>query len=218
MQREQKAITASVEGKILNFLVSKLPLWVTPDILTYSALGASFAIGICYALSDQYDNNLILASILLVYHWFADGLDGRLARFRKIERPKYGHYIDHIFDAISSSFILGGLYLSPLTKTPFGLVVIIVYLLLMTHAFLKSSITGKFELSIGKLGPTEGRLLLIAINIFLLVNGNILIGKYSFLDFITIIAAVFMTFTFIKEVAKTAALLEREDKKASTEN
>ena len=153
-----------------------------------------------------------MASFLIFYHWFADGLDGRLARFRKIERPKYGHYVDHIFDAISSSLILGGLYLSPLTTTPFGLVVIVVYLLLMAHTFLKSQLVGKFELSIGRLGPTEGRIALILLNVFLLFKGNVLIGKYNFLDLIAIIAAILMTTVFVYDVAKTAIFLEKEDK------
>jgi phosphatidylglycerophosphate synthase len=45
------------------------------------------------------------ASALLVVHWLGDSLDGTLARVRKIERPKYGYYLDHLVDAVSTAVI-----------------------------------------------------------------------------------------------------------------
>jgi phosphatidylglycerophosphate synthase len=40
-------------------------------------------------------------------------MDGSLARFRKIERPSYGYFIDHSCDALTILFILGGMGASP---------------------------------------------------------------------------------------------------------
>ena len=34
-------------------------------------------------------------------HWLGDSLDGTLARVRKIERPGYGYYLDHLVDALA---------------------------------------------------------------------------------------------------------------------
>jgi archaetidylinositol phosphate synthase len=54
-----------------------------------------------------------VASALLVVHWLGDSLDGTLARVRGIERPRYGYYLDHLVDAVSTAAIGIGLGLSP---------------------------------------------------------------------------------------------------------
>ena len=36
-------------------------------------------------------------------HWLGDSLDGTLARVRKTERPRYGYYLDHLVDAFATA-------------------------------------------------------------------------------------------------------------------
>ena len=38
------------------------------------------------------------ASVGLVVNWFGDSLDGTVARVRKMQRPKFGYYLDHLVD------------------------------------------------------------------------------------------------------------------------
>jgi len=45
------------------------------------------------------------ASALLVVNWLATVPDGTLARVRRVERPRYGYYLDHIVDAFSTAAI-----------------------------------------------------------------------------------------------------------------
>jgi len=87
--------------------------WILPNDLT--TLGVLAALGICaaYQLSNGGRAWLWAASLLLVVHWLGDSLDGTLARVRGIQRPRYGYYLDHLVDAVSTAAIGIGLGLSP---------------------------------------------------------------------------------------------------------
>jgi archaetidylinositol phosphate synthase len=99
-----------------------------------------------------------------VVHWLGDSLDGTLARVRKIERPTYGYYLDHLVDAIATALIGLGLGLSPYMLVSVGLVIVIAYLVLSINTYLETYAFGVFTLGNGQLGPTEVRILLIGLN------------------------------------------------------
>jgi phosphatidylglycerophosphate synthase len=104
------------------------------------------------------------ASALLVVHWLGDSLDGTLARVRRIERPRYGYYLDHLVDALATAVIGLGLGLSPWMLLAVGLTIVIAYLVLSINTYLETYAFGVFTLGYGRLGPTEARLGLIAVN------------------------------------------------------
>jgi phosphatidylglycerophosphate synthase len=97
-------------------------------------------------------------------HWFGDSLDGTLARVRKIERPRYGYYLDHLVDAFSTAAIGIGLGLSPYMLLAIGTLIVVAYLMLSINVYLESYALGRFRLAYGRVGPTEVRLLLIAVD------------------------------------------------------
>jgi archaetidylinositol phosphate synthase len=165
--REKTFLLARPEGRVLEWIARRLPAWVTPDHLT--ALGVLAAIGIAaaYALSNQDPIWLWAASGLLVVHWLGDSLDGTLARVRRSERPRYGYYLDHLVDAIATALIGIGLGLSPYMLLATGLVIVIAYLVLSINTYLETNTLGVFSLGYGRLGPTEARLGLVAINTLL---------------------------------------------------
>jgi archaetidylinositol phosphate synthase len=105
-----------------------------------------------------------VASALLVVHWLGDSLDGTLARVRKIERPRYGYYLDHLVDALSTAAIGIGLGLSPFMLLSVGTLLVVAYLVLSINVYLESYALGRFSIGYGKVGPTEMRVLLIALN------------------------------------------------------
>ena len=107
------------------------------------------------------------ASGLLVVHWLGDSLDGTLARVRRTERPRYGYYLDHLVDAIATALIGIGLGLSPHMLLATGLVIVVAYLVLSINTYLETNALGVFSLGYGRLGPTEARLGLIAVNVVL---------------------------------------------------
>jgi archaetidylinositol phosphate synthase len=162
--REPSFLLAKPEKRALQAIARRLPRWVLPDDLT--AIGVVASIGICaaYALSGASSVWLWAASALLVLHWLGDSLDGTLARFRGIGRPRYGYYLDHLVDAVATALIGLGLGLSPYMLLATGLVIVVAYLVLSINTYLETQALGVFRLGYGRLGPTEARLGLIALN------------------------------------------------------
>jgi phosphatidylglycerophosphate synthase len=165
--REKTFLLARPEARVLEWIARRLPSWAMPDHLT--ALGVLAAIGIAaaYALSNRDPVWLWAASGLLVLHWLGDSLDGTLARVRRIERPRYGYYLDHLVDAIATALIGIGLGFSPYMLLVTGLVIVVAYLVLSINTYLETHTLGVFSLGYGRLGPTEARVGLIAINTLL---------------------------------------------------
>lgn len=172
MRRINLSSTAKVESRILDYFVNKIPLSISPDCLTATAFMSAIFGGLSYLFAERSLLFLLLVNLCLFIHWFADGLDGRLARFRKISRPKYGYYIDHILDVASAGLLLGGLVTSAITVTSSWLWVMVLMLLAMTNSFLKNKVFGVFELSIQNFGPTEARMGLIFTNFIIILFGN----------------------------------------------
>jgi archaetidylinositol phosphate synthase len=169
--RTSEFVLKRFESWALPRLAARLPAWVVPDHLTLLGLLASTAIGAAYALSVRNEAWLWLASAALVVNWFGDSLDGTLARYRRIERPRYGYYLDHLTDAYSTLAIGLGLGFSPYMLMPVGLAIVIAYLLLSINVYLETHVFETFSFSYGKLGPTEVRLVLIGLNTAALTVG-----------------------------------------------
>jgi phosphatidylglycerophosphate synthase len=163
-QRTSEFLLSRFEKRVLPWLAARLPAWVLPDHLTLLGLLASTFIAVAYMLSNQDALWLWAASAALVVQWFGDSLDGNLARYRKIERPRYGYYLDHLTDAYSTLAIGLGLGLSPYMLLAVGLAVVTAYLILSINVYLETYVFGEFSFSYGRLGPTEVRVLLILLN------------------------------------------------------
>jgi len=163
-EREPTFLLARPEKRLLRWIAARLPRWILPDDLT--ALGVLAALAICgaYQLSNESAAWLWVASALLVVHWLGDSLDGTLARVRRIERPRYGFYLDHLVDAVSTAAIGIGLGLSPFMLLSVGTIVVVAYLVLSINVYLESYALGRFSIGYGLIGPTELRLVLIALN------------------------------------------------------
>jgi archaetidylinositol phosphate synthase len=162
--REPNFLLAKPEKRALRAMARRLPRWVLPDDLTL--LGVLAAMGICvaYQLSNGSRAWLWVASALLVVHWIGDSLDGTLARVRNIQRPRYGYYLDHLVDAVSTALIGLGLGLSPYLLLSIGALIVVAYLTLSINVYLESYALGRFSIGYGLIGPTEVRLSLVALN------------------------------------------------------
>ncbi len=162
--REPNFLLAKAEKRALRWIAARLPRRILPDDMT--ALGVIAALGICaaYLLSNESSVWLWAASALLVVHWLGDSLDGTLARVRGIQRPRYGYYLDHLVDAVSTAAIGIGLGLSPYMLLSVGALIVVAYLVLSINVYLESQALGRFSIGYGLVGPTEVRLLLIALN------------------------------------------------------
>ena len=172
-EREPNFFLARAEKRALRRVASRLPRFVLPDDLTVLGVLAAIGIFVAYSLSNSDPAWLWLASALLVVHWLGDSLDGTLARVRGIGRPRYGYYLDHLVDAISTALIGIGLGLSPYMLLSIGTVLVVAYLTLSINVYLESQALGRFSIGYGSVGPTEMRLILIALNTALFFGGGI---------------------------------------------
>ena len=171
--REPSFLLAVPEKRLLRWVAARLPRWILPDDMT--ALGVLAAFGVCaaYQLSNESSAWLWAASALLVVQWLGDSLDGTLARVRGIERPRYGYYLDHLVDAIATAAIGIGLGLSPYMLLSIGTLIVVAYLVLSINVYLESFAFDRFSIGYGYIGPTEIRLILIALNTALVLGGGL---------------------------------------------
>lgn len=164
-RRTARFLVAEFEKWFLPRLARRLPPRILPDHLTVLGLIAATGIGTSYILSNRDPGWLWVATAALVVHWLGDSLDGTLARVRCIQRPRYGFYLDHICDAYST-FVIGlGLGLSPYMLLAVSLAMVVGYLVLSINVYLETYVLGEFRYGYGVVGPTEARILLIALNL-----------------------------------------------------
>jgi archaetidylinositol phosphate synthase len=209
--REKTFLLAPAEGRVLNWLAERMPARVMPDHMTILGVAAALGIGAAYWLSGRDPAWLWVASGLLVVHWLGDSLDGTLARVRRIERPKYGYYLDHLVDAGATIAIGAGLGLSPYMGLATGLAVVVAYLVLSINTYLETYAFGVFTLGYGRVGPTEVRLALIGLNtlIALGVGLGFQVGALglTLLDLIGLAIAGVMLITLVGRGARNLRIL-----------
>lgn len=171
--RTSDYVLGRLERRALVAMAGRLPAWVMPDHLTLLGVLGSTLVAVGYMLSNRNEHWLWLASAALVLNWFGDSLDGTLARVRRTERPRYGYYLDHLTDAYSTLCVGLGLGLSPYMLLSVGLAVVIAYFILSINVYLETHVFREFSFSYGRLGPTEVRLVLIALNTLALLWGRV---------------------------------------------
>ena len=217
--RVQGSMLSSLERPVLLWLAARLPKWVSPDILTGLGVLGGLIIFTGYTLSNINKYYLILASFGFFLNWFGDSLDGTLARYRKIERPKYGFFIDHSVDGFITACIFMGAGLSPFISFEIATFALIGYLLLSIHVFITTYVTGEFKISYARLGPTEARVLAIIGNTVIMVMAKpfmTLLGfTFTFYDFIGIFIGLVTFISFFVFTIKKGILLSKADRESS---
>jgi phosphatidylglycerophosphate synthase len=171
--RKKTFLLAAPEARVLTWIAQRLPARVLPDHLTALGVLAALGVAVTYLLSNEGNGWLYAGAGLLVVQWLGDSLDGTLARTRRIERPRYGYYLDHLVDAISTALIGIGLGLSPHLLLSTGLLIVVVYLVMSINTYLETNVFGVFELGYGRLGPTEARLALIGLNVAMALGAGL---------------------------------------------
>jgi phosphatidylglycerophosphate synthase len=124
-----------------------------------------------YVASNWGINWLALTLAGYAVQWFGDSLDGSLARWRRIERPSYGYFIDHSCDGMANLLIVAGIGLSPFVTMDVAMIALAGYLLMSIHTFLSARVVGELRLSYLAAGPTELRLMLMGMTVMMWVLG-----------------------------------------------
>ncbi len=214
-KRVNDILLASLERQAIAWLVRRMPAWVTPDLLTGLGLLAALVIAAGYALTNFDRNFLWLASFGLVLNWFGDSLDGSLARYRKIERPKFGYFIDHTIDAFTQFIVVIGIGLSPYVSFKFALFFLIGYFMVSIHTYITTYVRGVFKLSYGGFGPTEVRVLAFLGNIIIYFVGlpgfTVPLLQIALYDFLFLLTGSTLIVVYIVSTAREAVKLATAD-------
>lgn len=170
--RVNDILLGPLERPALKWLAAHSPPWLTPDICTSIGVLGSIIILVGYVLSRYSPWFFWLASFGFLVNWYGDSLDGTLARYRHIERPVFGFYIDHTTDALSQVLIFVGLGLSPYISLNIALLALVSYLLITVLVYIRIYVVKEFKLSYGKLGPTEVRFVAVLANTIMFFWGG----------------------------------------------
>lgn len=207
-KRVNDTLLGPLERPALAWLVARMPPWMTPDILTAIGVSGSLVIFLGYVLTHYHHGFLWLASLGFVINWFGDSLDGTLARYRDIQRPRYGFFIDHTMDAVSECLIFIGLGISPYVRLEIACLALIGYLLLSVLTYVRTCVDGVFKISYTGLGPTEIRAIAILANTLIFSIGNptvqLPLGSATIYDLIVAVIAVALTVAFLVSTLQQA--------------
>lgn len=167
----------NIERKALVYLVQRIPSWVSPNALTGIGLSGSFMVFAGFILASSFNRYYLFLGVLgLIISWFGDSLDGRIAYYRNTPRKIYGFILDITIDWVGIIIMGYGFMLyarEPWDLLGYGFVVF--YGWEMIIALMRYKITGKYSIDAGKLGPTEARIILMAILVTeIVIPGSIL--------------------------------------------
>jgi archaetidylinositol phosphate synthase len=222
-QRSYSGLLAAGEKRLLIRMAGWMPAAINSDHLTALGLISMFMVGVSYALSGRFIGALWWAIIWLGLNWFGDSLDGTLARVRGHQRPRYGFYVDHVFDSFGALFLVAGLAVSGRMTPMIAAAVLIAYFLLSIEIFLATYCVGKFQMSYWGAGPTELRILLAIGTLVLFVKPVVTIAGRALPLFdaggivaaiVLAITAVMATIRHVRELYLAEPLVARPGGKA----
>jgi archaetidylinositol phosphate synthase len=172
-QRINDSVLGAWERPALAWMAARMPAAIVPDQLTALGVLGALLTAAGYALSRWSLTWLWLASAGLLLNWMGDSLDGTLARLRRIERPRYGFFIDHTSDLFCQSMTFLSLGLSPLVHFSVACLGLITFLIAFVYTLITAHARGRMRITYFNFGPTEIRALLLLGNLLTLALGVI---------------------------------------------
>ena len=210
--RDRTNILRNGEQKLIAYLVQRVPKWLTSDGLTAIGFLGNLFVGVCFVLASYYNNPIFLLISLpgFLINWYGDSLDGRLAYYRNTPRKWYGFSLDVTVDWVGLSMIgLGFFFYAAPNWKWLGYIFVVLYGWEMITAQLRYLVTGKYSIDSGIVGPTELRVVLMAI----------IAGEYFFpgsIYYSVIVACAILVYTNLSDtinVLKSADARDDKEKK-----
>ena len=176
--RVNQSVLGGLERPTLAWLAQHMPPGVKPDHLTLIGFSGALLTGAGFILSCWSIEWLWLASFGLIANWFGDSVDGTLARFRRIERPRYGFFIDHTCDMFSQVIIFVAIGISPCAHLAVSCLGLISFLMAFVYTMIGTHVRQRMRITYFGFGPTEIRALLILGNLLVLAFGVIDVKRW----------------------------------------
>jgi len=177
-KRLNDSVLGMLERPALAWMAGRTPAWVKPDHLTAAGFAGALAAAAGFVASRWSIQWLWLACLGLVLNWAGDSLDGTLARLRRIERPRYGFFVDHTSDLFSQALVFLALGLSPCARFEVASLGLITFLMAFVYTMIFAEVSDTMRITYLGFGPTEIRALLVAGNLITLRAGVLDIGPW----------------------------------------
>jgi phosphatidylglycerophosphate synthase len=176
--RINDSVLGALERPTLAWLARRLPAWVTPDQLTVLGIAGALIAAAGFILARGAIAWLWLSCLGLIINWFGDSLDGTLARYRRIERPRYGFFIDHTSDLFCQVIVFLAFGLSPGVHFAVACLGLIAFLMAFIYTMIGTEVRDTMRITYAGFGPTEIRVLFLIGNLFTLSFGVVDLGRW----------------------------------------
>jgi phosphatidylglycerophosphate synthase len=164
IHRSNQGLLEPLETPALHWLAAHAPVWVTPDRLTGVGFFGAIIVFVGYVLVQMHPGWVWIATAGLAINWLGDSVDGTLARYRGIERPRFGYYLDNSIDVLEQLLVVLGLALSGILKSDLALLGLVVFFMMSILTLIRDKVVGEFMLAYNGIGLTELRVLFVIIN------------------------------------------------------
>jgi archaetidylinositol phosphate synthase len=169
--RVNHSVLGALERPALAWMADRLPASVVPNHLTIVGVLGAVLTAAGFVLSNWSLSWLWLACFGLIANWLGDSLDGNLARRRRIERPRFGFFVDHTSDLFSQAIIFLALGLSPCAHFATACLGLIAFLMGFVYTLIGARVRNTMRITYFGFGPTEIRALLLLGNLPILAFG-----------------------------------------------
>lgn len=163
---------AAIEDRFIRALLPRFPRWVRGDHLTWMTVAWSLGVVLAGWLARSDVRWLWLSSAMLVLQWFTDSFDGKLGKLRGLGLRRWGYFMDHFLDYVFMACVMG--HYAFITQEPAStlfLILVPLYGGFEVNSWLEFGATGKFRITYGFVGPTEVRLIFVAVNTAIIFAG-----------------------------------------------
>lgn len=152
-------------------VVQLLPEWCGTRLLTMMTLPISaLIIALCWVAREKI-TCLWGVNLLIAMQYVTDTLDGAVGRARGEGYVRWGYYMDHLLDYVFLCSLVVGYSLLVPEKALWFVGIAAVFAGFMVNTFLLVAASDEFKIVFYGIGPTECRMVFIAINTFVVTHG-----------------------------------------------
>jgi len=168
-----RSILHGPEQALIAWAIPRLPAWLQGYHLTLTSFLWS-ALTALFGWLARGDIRWLWGVILMIIgQYFTDSFDGSLGKARSAGHIKWGFYMDHFLDYVFlCSLVLAGYFIAPAGLGAWFLVLLMLAAGFMVNSFLMFAATNRFVIAVYGIGPTEGRIGLVAMIAVIIATGT----------------------------------------------
>ena len=164
-----KSLLSGLENRFKYWAVPKLPPFIETYHLTLMTLLWSIINVVLGFFVKTNLHVLWFVSLMILFQYITDLFDGELGRQRDTGLIKWGFYMDHFLDYLFlCSLVFVGYMISPPGLEIWYFALVVILGAFMVNSFLSFAATNQFEIYYYGIGPTETRLIIILINVYII--------------------------------------------------